>query len=82
MIRPAVDPRIEEAHKLTLLWILGRQQGTNITALIAIAKGTGMGQVVNRGCAPMFFTDNVVDLATPVGIISVDQAVFAEMAGA
>jgi len=71
VFEPDVLPGIVQANQLSLI------DGRYITALTAVAKNTGVGQVFRKRIAAVFAADDVVYLGPKGGVVFVDQAVFA-----
>lgn len=72
MLLPRILARMKQAHQRT---IVGKR--SNVASLVPVAKGASVGQIVVRRRAPVFFADDVVDLATQRGIVFVQLAILA-----
>lgn len=78
VIRPAVNAGMKKTAEFAAL----PADRANIATFGPIAKQAGISQITRRGRATMLFTDDVIDLAAPKGVVFMNQAVFTEVIGA
>jgi hypothetical protein len=78
VVCPTVNTRIEETAELSC----PPHDRTNITAFVAIAKRTRIGEITLLSWAAVLLANDVVYLTAEVGIIFVNQAIFAQTIGA
>lgn len=75
MVPPIIDAWIEEASELAGV---GRK-GADVGPLETIAKRTSVSQIVGNGETTVLFGNDVIHLASQVGVILVNQAIFAQL---
>lgn len=75
---PRVGSGIEETDEFPA-WLDDR---TDVAPFVAVAKGTSIRQVFGFCCSAMFQADNVIDLTADERGILMNQAIFAQIAGA
>jgi hypothetical protein len=72
VIGPIVGARVKKPGKLTSF----PYDRPNVTALLAITKSTSIRQVFSGSRAAMFHADDVIDLASKVSVILVNETIF------
>ena len=75
MISPTIGAWVKEPSKLTCL----PYDRPDVTALMAITKGTGIRQVLYRGGSAVLHADDVIYLTSKVGVVLVDEAILAQI---
>jgi hypothetical protein len=78
MISPTIGAWVKEPDKLACL----PYDRPNITALLAITKGTGIRQVSCCSRTAMLHTDDVIYLTSKVGIVFVNEAILTQILSA
>lgn len=78
MLLRAITPLVKETNQLTSASV----QRANVAALPNIASQSGIRQSVRNRCAAGLAADDVVDLMGRIGIVLVQQAILASIAGA
>ena len=75
VLAPLVRPAVKKANERAALPINRR----DVTPLGAVAKYTGVCQVMGLGWSAVLFADDVIDFAAVEGICLGDEALFAQL---